>query len=133
MCSSCAFEDWLRFETDGVAEEKIERSGRELGQAVQVAASRSATPYLVCVCPASPAVEANAHRRAFFARMEERLAEGLAGMGGVQLIRSAEVNALYPVAQAYDPYGDKVGHVPYTPLFFAALGTLIARRNLCAT
>jgi len=126
------FEDWLRFETDGerdgIAEEKVERSGRELSQAVQVAASRSATPYLVCVCPASPAVEANAHRRAFFARMEDRLAEDLAAIGGVQLIRSAEVTALYPVSLVHDPYGDKVGHVPFTPLFFAALGTLIARR-----
>ena len=133
------FEDWLRFETDGehgkAAEEKIERSVRELSQTVQVAAGRSATPYLVCVCPASPAGETDAHRQAFFVRVEGQLAEDLAGLGGVHLIRSAEVTALYPVAQVYDPYGDKVGHVPYTPLFFAALGTLLARRiyALCST
>ena len=126
------FEDWQRFETDTeqakIAEEKIEGHVHELTQALQVAAGRSATPYLVCVCPASTLVDADANRKAFFACMEERLAEDLAGVSGVYLIKSIEVITAYPVSQAYDQYGDKVGHVPFTPLFFAALGTLLARK-----
>lgn len=126
------FEDWQRFQTDAeqgkAAHEKIERNVHELTQALQVAAGRSAAPHLVCVCPASPVVNADANRQAFFARMEDRLAEDLAGISGVYLVKSTEVIAAYPVSPYYDAYGDKVGHVPFTPLFFAALGTLIARK-----
>ena len=33
----------------------------------------------------------------------------------------------YPVADPFDPVSEKLGDVPYTPLFFAALGTVVAR------
>ncbi len=126
------FEDWQRFGTDAqqskMAEEKIERYVLELTQALQMVAKRSSTPYLVCVCPASPEVDADAQRQALFARVEDRMAKDLAAIGGVYLIKSTEVIRAYPVSQIYDPYGDKVGHVPFTRLFFAALGTLIARK-----
>jgi FkbH-like protein len=126
------FEDWLRFDTDAeqgeIPEEKIENHVHELIQALQVAARRSATPHLVCVCPTSSPVEADILRQAFFTRMEDRLAQDLAAISGIYVIRSTEVITTYPVSPLYDPYGDKVGHIPFTPLFFAALGTLIARK-----
>ena len=35
---------------------------------------------------------------------------------------------LYPVPDYYDPHGDELGHIPYTPAFYAALGTAVARK-----
>ena len=35
---------------------------------------------------------------------------------------------LYPVTDYHDPVRDELGHIPYTPLFFAALGTILARK-----
>jgi FkbH-like protein len=32
------------------------------------------------------------------------------------------------VAEVHDPHGDELGHLPYTPIFFVALGTAIARK-----
>ncbi len=34
----------------------------------------------------------------------------------------------YPVDEIFDPRGDRLAHIPYTPAFYAALGTMIARR-----
>src|SRR4029077_20886075 len=35
---------------------------------------------------------------------------------------------LYPVAAIHDPLGDELGRVTYTPEYFAALATAIARK-----
>ena len=51
----------------------------------------------------------------------------LEAVSGVYLLSPADFK-LYPVATVYDPLRDELGHIPYTPLFFAALGTLLARK-----
>ena len=47
-------------------------------------------------------------------------------MPGVSLIAPRDFD-LYPVADYHDPRRDRLGHIPYTPAFFAAMGTLLAR------
>jgi FkbH-like protein len=39
-----------------------------------------------------------------------------------------DIQELYPVGEVHDPHGDELGHLPYTPEFFAALATAIARK-----
>ena len=60
--------------------------------------------------------------------MEELMVSELRGTGGVYLVTTSELEATYPVAEYDDTQADKLGHVPYTPAFFVALGTLIARK-----
>jgi FkbH-like protein len=113
-------EDWDGAATDATV---------DLVEAVRVATSRSAVPLLVCFCPASPAAQASDRGRA--ARFHEReafVAASLAGNGAVDVVTSAQLAATYPVAAPHDPLGDTLGHLPYTPDLFAALGTLAARR-----
>ncbi len=42
-------------------------------------------------------------------------------------IRLNGLLAKYPVGDALDPHAEQLGDVPYTPLYFAALGTAVAR------
>jgi FkbH-like protein len=67
-------------------------------------------------------------RAAFAARSEEALQLALRDLSTVHLATTGEIQRLYPVATYYDPHADELGHVPYTPEFFAALGTVIARQ-----
>jgi FkbH-like protein len=60
--------------------------------------------------------------------MEELVAAAVADLGTVHLVTPREIDALYPVAQPHDPHADKLGHIPYTPAYFAALGTMVARK-----
>lgn len=76
--------------------------------ALQAAVSRTPATWFVVECP-SPGAP-------------------LEPIPGVHFIRSAEIAALYPVEEIHDPHADELGHVPYTPLYFAALGTFLARR-----
>lgn len=126
-------EDWERNKaaTNGHAagnsSDLIERAVRELISALKSAAGRSAVPYLVCLCPSAKALTHEPHRAEFFQRKEHELAAELAGLANVNVVTPEQLFALYPVADHYDPRGDELGHVPYTPEFFTALATMIAR------
>ena len=130
------FEDWGKFKGDDEAGsdfsvksyEKIERNVRDLLLALKSATGHSATPHLVCLCPASRASVADQKLTSFFQQMEELMTLELRGLSGIHLVTTSELADVYPVASYDDPQADKLGHVPYTQAFFTSLGTIIARK-----
>jgi FkbH-like protein len=111
-------EDWLR---DGGAAGVDERA-RELVEAVGVAAGRFRAPLILVMCPATP------ERESEVAAAERAVCEGLVNVTAVHTIAPAETLRLYPVAEVHDRHGDELGHLPYTPVFFVALATVVARK-----
>lgn len=105
-----------------------DKAGLELASALRAAAARSAVPYLLVLCPASPAALADPAKAAALARSEAAVAEALKDVPAVHVVTSAELVGLYPLKTYYSPDTDELGHVPYTPEFFTAMGTLVARR-----
>ncbi|HTQ80168.1 MAG TPA: condensation domain-containing protein, partial [Thermoanaerobaculia bacterium] len=131
-------EDWVRFQGDGeggvrhLAEPEVltevERIGVDLIAALEQAARRAASPYLVFLCPPSPAACSVAPFRALCGEIERRMAAAFHDVADLYLVREGELATLYPAADLHDAYTDKLGHVPYSASGFAALATLIARR-----
>src|SRR5438874_345709 len=114
-------EDWARFSDPGVSDlAGLEQSAEQFIAALESAAPSLASPLLVFICPASPGFVADPARAAFQARMEQRVASAAAALKTVHMIAASEQSELYPVAEAHDPHADELGHVPYTPVFFAA-------------
>ena len=125
------FEDWIRNgnELSNLdIQEKIKENVNNLILALKSASERSSTPYLVCVCPASPAAVADGESVAFYQQMEDLIVSGLDVISNVYLVKTSELMTAYPVSTYYDADSDELGHVPYMPAFFAALGTMIARK-----
>ncbi|MEQ8464527.1 amino acid adenylation domain-containing protein [Coleofasciculus sp. E1-EBD-02] len=120
------FEDWEG--TFGQNATQIEQTIKDFGSALKTAQTRSRNPYLVCICPPSPttdpAVEGLHERR------QDLLAENIKNLNNIHLIKSQDLTRIYPVKDYYDPYGDELGHIPYTPTGFCALGTMLARKLL---
>jgi FkbH-like protein len=122
-------EDWLRYEghespdTAG-SRQKLEQSLQEVVEAVRGSTQRSSTPLLVCLCPASPERAGDA----FFRNMEESISSRLRTLPGVHVLSSYDLSSAYPVNNYYDADRDEMGHIPYTPEFFAALGTVVSRK-----
>lgn len=112
------FEDWLREGSQSGLEEHTQR----LVEAVRSRVSASAAPLLVAICPSTPEHEAELEAPARLLR------DGIADLRSVHTISAAEVLARYPVEELHDRHGDELGHVPYSPLFFVALATAIARK-----
>lgn len=111
------FEDWFR----SGGPESLEQHAQRLAEAIRAAASFS-VPLILVICPATP------EHAAGFERAGRVLREGVAGLPSVHIIDPVEIEALYPVAAIHDPHGDELGHLPYTPEFFVALATAIARK-----
>ena len=112
------FEDWLR----AGGPDGPEEHSRRLVEAVRAAAASFSVPLILVICPATP------ERITGFERADRVLREGIADLAAVHLIAAAEIEATYPVEGIHDPHGDELGHLPYTPVFFVALGTAIARK-----
>ena len=126
-------EDWLRNlprSPDaelGEIEEHLNQTAAQLADALKTAAARSGTPFLVCICPPGAATRAGNFGQ-MLKHVEERFIQKVTSIAGVHVLTPSEVLRLYPVKEYDDPQADEIGHVPYTPVFFAALGTIIARK-----
>lgn len=129
-------EDWERLEgcTEAVSDtpsdtyEKIERNVRDFVNSLKFALARSIIPYLVCICPTSTEATTNPDRLTFFIQMEKLITSELDKVRKVYLITPAELLATYPISKQDDPYGEALANIPFTSLFFTALGTMIARK-----
>jgi FkbH-like protein len=74
-----------------------------------------AVPVIVVLCPGA-------------VQFDDEVRRGLAGLPSVYLLTAAEIAELYPVVDMHDPDGNELGRVPYTPLYFVALATALARK-----
>ncbi len=109
------------------AEERLRITGAEFTAALKGAAARTTTPSLICFCPASKAAAAHSRLASILAAVEEAVAAELEPQAGIHVLRSRELARWYPVADYDDPSSEELGHVPYTPLFYTALATAVAR------
>ena len=125
------WEDFVAGDLPSTAEEWSARLGpiaEELVAAVR--AVPRTVPTILIVCPPSPSIAAEA--AAVLDRLTTEVIAALAGVPGVYPFGPADVAARYPVADAVDPAADALGKIPYTPTYFAALGTFAARTALAA-
>jgi len=121
------FEDWARIE--GSAAPDLARLETDVRQFIASLRAQSfAAPVVVGLCPASPAFIAAPAAAEFQRRMEAFVAAGLEELNTIHLVTPREIDNLYPVAEPHDALGDKLGHIPYMPAYFAALGTVLARK-----
>jgi HAD superfamily phosphatase (TIGR01681 family) len=104
----------------------VQRSANELVKALQSASTNRSVPWLVCICPPSNKLPPNAVQE--LTTVERKLTAELQKISGVYVVALDELWKWYPVADYYDSHGDELGHVPYTPAMFTALGTIIARK-----
>ena len=117
-------EDWSRTGDPPALESNVEHFLASL----RAAAGSFPAPLIVGLCPDSPAFLASPGNAAVAERSSARIREAVAPLASVHLITPGELSRLYPVPDFYDPHGNELGHVPYRPVFFSALGTLVARK-----
>jgi non-ribosomal peptide synthase protein (TIGR01720 family) len=112
------WEDWLRhWDGTGDPAAVLDAAMRDLETAVDGYRRRTQAPLILVRCPISPRSRARGWA-GMFARLDDRLAKLLAT--GVH-VEWADDDA------GHDDAADDLGHIPYTPEYFAALATLLAR------
>jgi len=122
----------------------IETVATEMGQARQTAGSlkrniedfraalrsfmhQTTVPLVLCICPRSPAAEADAPLKAALQEAEEILLSEAGTIANVHTISSASLLRQYPVNDYYDSHSHHIGHIPYTPECYAGIATALVR------
>jgi FkbH-like protein len=124
------FEDWVPktsgggdLKSDGIL---MERMVDDLAVALREAAVATSAPLIVCVCPPSPGNAIDQAAPAFLTGLQTKLGDEIAHIPGVYLLSQDRLASLDP-GLIHDPESDRLGHLPYTALFFATLGAELAR------
>lgn len=105
----------------------LQRNVRDFCAALQSFTSQTPAPLVLCFCPASPAVEANAELKVALGDAERELLSRTGTLPSVSTIGSESLSRRYPVAEYYDVHGHQLGDIPYTPECYAAIGTALFR------
>jgi FkbH-like protein len=123
-------EDWIggeaSFSDDG--RRAIERNVADLVAALQSKARNPGVPLILALCPLSEAATADTAFARFCAGVSRQLASDLASMKSAYFLDGADILAAWTLAAYDDPSGARLGHMPYTAEFYAALGMMLARR-----
>lgn len=85
------------------------------------------TPTVVCLCP--PALS-TCPRPSFdeIAASQRHLRNRLCELPRVEVIDVETILARYPTPEFHDPHGNDLGHMPFTPEGFAAIGSSLFRK-----
>lgn len=120
-------EDLGQFEGGSVALERLEANAAQLAGEVRRAAADLGSPLIFCLAAPSPAVLSDSAWLAFHHRVSARLEACLDEVPGTQFLCWERIESLYPVAARDNPEGHRIGHIPYSDLYFTALGTALVR------
>jgi FkbH-like protein len=125
------FEDWVQSEAAppaaGVLGAKLDELVAQFVSSLAAFAARSSRQLLVCCCPASPPFRADPALAGALERAEAQLRAGVQPLQRAHLVAVQELTRAYDVADYDDQHSDRLGRIPYTPEFFAALGSVIFR------
>ena len=125
------FEDWLRQENGeanlGGDRGKLGILVDDLIVALGQAVSATRAPIVVGICPSALRDGSDRETIAFLSSLEARLIDGVAALPSVHLLPRGWIETA-DSASIYDRESDRLGHLPYTPAFFARLATAVARQ-----
>ena len=107
---------------------RIEANLRALLDLVRAAAAHMTVPLIFAVCPASAEFAADPARTRFLREMTALTETVLDDAPGIQSLTCDEIERLYPVIEKHSPEAERLGRIPYTDLYFCALGTSLVRR-----
>ncbi len=103
---------------------RIEPNIIDLVQELRRAGSRFEVPLLFCLCPSAPAFPASED---FVSRLRNRISAELDEVTGIHYLDYCDVERMYPVGSVHNPEGERLGRIPYTDLYYCALGTTLVR------
>ena len=121
-------EDWARDQKSENPTDTVSTAVGEFANALAAFAKRARRPIVLFLCPPSSNASANAEWSATLSRLEAELRAVVVSLRGIHLIDADEFAELYPVAIADDPENDRQAHIPFTPAYWAAMGTILARK-----
>lgn len=122
------FEDFIRDENTS-AELKCKKIEESFNELIQILYSKKkCVPYFIGVFPLCKELMLDSRVERCIEEINKKWANVTNEIENIYLIDFNELKELYEIEQIYDYLKDKSGHVPFTDEFYAAMGTIIARK-----
>lgn len=121
-------EDWFRFDKTEVSEEKVREVVNNFLSALQTAASQSKVPIILGLCAHSGAQVRKLGISPILDQLDQDIISFCEQLNSVYLIDLRNIEGDYQLETILDPKRDQLGHIPFTQEYFAALGTILARK-----
>lgn len=121
-------EDWFRFEQGKLEEKKAEKTLQDFVDALTAAANISDFSCTIALCPHSQAAVRKLGLSESLNQLDDQLIEVVNSLPQVDLIDARDLSRNYNIRRVFDEARDKMGHIPFSQEFFAALGTELVRR-----
>ncbi|MCP4146321.1 MAG: HAD-IIIC family phosphatase, partial [bacterium] len=122
------FEDWLRDDqlSDG---ERCEKLGRNFDQITALLRSKPReAPYFAGVFPVARHMNYSPRITEYIEEMNTRWKEMLETTPGIYVIDFTKMRNYYEMEEEFDPIKDREAHMPFSDEYYAAMGTMIARK-----
>jgi FkbH-like protein len=103
----------------------VERTTRELSDALGQHERRAKSPTLLGILPPSPA--AARELLPDFEKAAATLKSYASTLGGIHLLSDSDIDSVSG-GERYDPLRDELAHIPFTEEFFASLALAVARK-----
>jgi FkbH-like protein/FkbM family methyltransferase len=100
----------------------------EFVQALQSFAQSAGVPTIICLCPPTGKRRHGGAIARELVACENQLIQTVAEYPNVEVIGSESILSRYQSSEFYDPDANELGHVPYTPEGFAAIGSSLFRK-----
>ncbi|GAX60251.1 nonribosomal polyketide synthase protein [Candidatus Scalindua japonica] len=122
------FEDWIRNDQTPDAErcKKIERNFLELTETLKN--KKKSASYFVAVFPVSTHLSLSDTMMSYLGHMNIRWKKILKEIEDIHIIDFTELDRLYNIKNIFDIQKDETGHLPFSDEYYAAMGTIIARK-----
>ena len=97
-------------------------------QALRSSVPQLKVPLFVILCPPSGHLTSLSDQKRFFQEMEHLIEQEAMAISGVDVLSWQAFLDLYPISDYEDTESEKIAHIPYIPVFYSVLGTVIARK-----
>ncbi len=122
-------EDFAHFENlDAKVFERIHHNVIHFVQALRDSHTSFAAPVIFCLSASSPEFRAR-EPEGYEANLINVIESSLGDLPGVQFLDYEQIHALYPAGDWHDASGAKLAKIPYTELYYTALGTALVRET----
>ena len=105
----------------------LQRNVEDFCAALEAFRQRNPTPLVLCVCPRTALTGREATIPQSLEAAEEQVLLAANALPNVRAISSTSLVERYSLKDYYDPHGDQLGDIPYSPAGYVAIGTAVCR------
>ncbi len=124
-------EDWLRDQKGLSSSEQtdhLELTYSEFKMAITILREKTFIPFLAGIVPVYSGSNVEKEVDDFINNLIKDLEIFLKSQPSFQIIDFDKIASLYDITEIYNAKSDEIGHMPFTPEYYAALGTYLTRK-----